>query len=613
VEEFVGKYWHRLVTRGAQRDYPDARVCLEEIERTVGILFRAMGGDGGLRVEPAAETENDARRGWLQRLAGTGKKLELGWCDDQALRLPSEISLYPQRELNRKLYLWLAALAAEDDSIENNNTGEGWLLRSQRLSQRVLQRYPGLGQQYHALVEAELARRPDPVKLPQAEAQQENDIRQALSRPGSVTSDSQCVRSPEPVYLWLHPNPPRPAPDANKEDGGDATAGGSVKGRDNRRRRAVRVDQPEKQGGLMLYRFESFPSWAEYVRVNRESEEEEDEATARQAADDMEVMSVTREQSTLASRIRFDLDLPAAGSDDRPLGNGILLPEWDYKRSSLRPDYCLLQPMEAADRVAMELPNHLRSLARRLRGQFEALRPRRTWYRSQPEGNEVDLEAYTQFLAERHDGRPVAQKGLFRDFRSGARDLACLLLADLSLSTDSWIGNNARVIDIIRDSLFLFAEALSATGDAFGIYGFSSRRRDHVRFHMIKDFSETYGLEARGRINAIRPGYYTRMGAAIRQASRILSEQAAHQRLLLILTDGKPNDLDHYEGRYGIEDTRQAIIEARRNGLQPFCVTIDEEAGTYLPHLFGGDGYIVIRKPSELPRELPLIYARLTH
>ena len=428
-----------------------------------------------------------------------------------------------------------------------------------------------------------------------------------------MTSDSQCLRPPEPVYLWLHPHPPRSAPDSSKEDSGDEAADGSVKGRDDRRRRAQRVDQPEKQGGLMLHRFESFPSWAEYVRVNRESEEEEDEATARQAADDMEVMSVTRDQSTLASRIRFDLDLPASSSDDRPLGNGILLPEWDYKTSTLVPDYCLLQPMEAAESESIALPTHLRSLARRLRGQFEALRPMRTWYRSQPEGNEVDLEAYTQYLAERHDGRPVGQKGLFRDFRSGARDLACLLLADLSLSTDSWVSNSARVIDIIRDSLFLFAEALSATGDAFGIYGFSSRRRDHVRFHLIKDFSETYGMEARGRINAIRPGYYTRMGAAIRQASSILSEQAAHQRLLLILTDGKPNDLDHYEGRYGIEDTRQAIIEARRNGLQPFCVTIDEEAGTYLPHLFGGDGYIVIRKPSELPRELPLIYARLTH
>jgi nitric oxide reductase NorD protein len=326
----------------------------------------------------------------------------------------------------------------------------------------------------------------------------------------------------------------------------------------------------------------------------------------------MEVMSVTRDQSTIASRIRFDLDLPAAASDDRPLGAGILLPEWDYKRASLRPDYCLLQPMEAADSEAAELPAHLRVLARRLRGQFEALRPVRTWYKAQPEGSEVDLDAFMQYIAERRGGRPVAQRGLFRDYRGGVRDLACLLLADLSLSTDAWVSNHARVIDIIRDSLFLFSEALSATNDAFGIYGFSSRRRDHVRFHLVKDFNEPYGAQARGRIQAIKPGYYTRMGAAIRQASNILSEQVAHTRLMLILTDGKPNDLDHYEGRYGIEDTRMAILEARRKGLQPYCITIDEEAGEYLPHLFGSGGYIVIRRPSDLPRELPMIYARLT-
>jgi nitric oxide reductase NorD protein len=103
------------------------------------------------------------------------------------------------------------------------------------------------------------------------------------------------------------------------------------------------------------------------------------------------------------------------------------------------------------------------------------------------------------------------------------------------------------------------------------------------------------------------------MGAAIRHASEILSKQTASQQLLLLLSDGKPNDLDLYDGRYGIEDTRMALIEARRKGLQPFCVTIDDKAGDYLPHMFGADNYVVIRKPSELPRELPLLYARLTN
>jgi len=174
------------------------------------------------------------------------------------------------------------------------------------------------------------------------------------------------------------------------------------------------------------------------------------------------------------------------------------------------------------------------------------------------------------------------------------------------------VNNHSRVIDVIRDSLFLFAESLSATGDQFAMYGFSSRKRDPVRVHQLKTFDENYCGSVRGRIDAIKPGYYTRMGAAIRHSSNILREQPAGRRLLLILTDGKPNDLDKYEGRYGIEDTRQAIHEARQQGLQPFCVTIDAQANDYLPYLFGTGSYVVIHKPSQLPRELPLLYAKLT-
>ena len=187
-----------------------------------------------------------------------------------------------------------------------------------------------------------------------------------------------------------------------------------------------------------------------------------------------------------------------------------------------------------------------------------------------------------------------------------------MLLADLSLSTDAHINDNARVVDVIRDSLFLFSEALTATGDRFALHGFSSRNRNNIRFYNIKDFDEKYNDDVRGHINAIKPGYYTRMGAAIRHASQLLAKEGSGQKLLLILTDGKPNDLDKYEGRYGIEDTRQAVLEAERLGLRPFCVTIDEQAEDYLPYLFGSRSYVLIRNAEELPKKLPLLYLRLT-
>ncbi len=187
-----------------------------------------------------------------------------------------------------------------------------------------------------------------------------------------------------------------------------------------------------------------------------------------------------------------------------------------------------------------------------------------------------------------------------------------LVLADLSLSTEAWADNEHQVIEVIRDGLHLFGEALDAGDDAFAMYGFSSRRRDHVRFNMIKNFAEPWGDSVRGRIQDLKPGYYTRMGAAIRQATEILKEQPAEQRLLLLLTDGKPNDLDIYEGRYGMEDTRHALVEARRAGIEPFCVTIDQQASDYLPYLFGQQRYQLIHQASELPELLPRLYLLLT-
>jgi nitric oxide reductase NorD protein len=451
--------------------------------------------------------------------------------------------------------------------------------------------------------------------LPPDAAVQEQAVRAALRAPGSVATLPPARRPPWPVMLWLYPSASADtdgvlAASADAEPSGQAPTAPRAGVRE--RLHARRVEAPRKHGGLMLYRFESIFGWTEYTKVDR-ALDDSDDAAAEHAARDLDVLSVARDQGpSTASRLRFDLDLPAAGEDDVLLGSGLLLPEWDFRRERLRPDHCRVLPMIAARAPACDLPPALRPVARRLRRQFETLAAGRQWVRGEEQGSEIDLDAYVQQQVARRRHAATRPRGLYRDQRKRNRDLACLLLADLSLSTDAWVNDRARVIDVVRDALWLFSEALSATGDRFALYGFSSRRRDHVRFHTLKEFNETYNAGVRGRIQAIKPGYYTRMGAAIRQAARLLAPQGAAQRLLLLLTDGKPNDLDVYEGRYGVEDTRMALREARQQGLQTFCVTIDQEAGSYLPHLFGPGGYIVVRDPAELPRRLPLLYARLT-
>ncbi|MCP3868488.1 MAG: VWA domain-containing protein [Gammaproteobacteria bacterium] len=610
MEEHVGQIWDRLITRATTRRYPDAAVTLAQVNHSAGILFRALGGDGGLRVEAANATAHGAKRSWLQRIGGSNLKVELSWRDEQALRLPSVIDLFPKTELNRDLYLWLSALASQIGEARWSD----WFVQSQYCTQQVLANYPGLEPRYRRLVTAHLEQRPDVTRSAPRQAEQEQAIRDALLEPGSRDRLPPARHAPQPVVLWPHPSPPLAECDTettDEDDRGDRE-GVSKDLDDQRRRTAERTEMPRQDRGLVTIRMENILTWGEFAKVDRGVEENEDLDQAAEAAEAVDKFDVAKGGKAVSSRLRFDLDLPSQSCDDQTIGEGILLPEWDYRTRQLQPDHCRVQPMVAADAKPCELPPHLRRTATRLRAQFQALAPARTWHRGQQDGSEIDLEAYLRFSGERAAGQAVAGDRLYREMRSGARDLACLLLADLSLSTDAWVNDHARVIDVIRDTLFLFAETLEATGDRFAMFGFSSRRRDPVRFHQLKRFDERCDARIRSRIDAIKPGYYTRMGTAIRHASNMLCEQPASQRLLLLLTDGKPNDLDKYEGRYGIEDTRHAIRQARDLGLQPFCVTVDKKAGEYLPHLFGNGGFIVIRKPSQLPRELPLLYARLT-
>ena len=609
MEEHVGALWHRLITHLASNRHPEAAVTLPEVAKTVGIVFRALGGDGGLQVEGADRTTTNARRSWLQRIAGNGRDVELAWRDERSLRLPAVLDWFPERALNSDLYVWLAALAVEDAGADS-----GWFGHNQSLARRALEDFPGLRPRYDRLVAAHLAQRPRPEGLPPAEAARERAIRGALAEPGSVAVLPKARRDPFPVPLWLHPAPPRPAraAAAADEENNNDRSGASRAIDDRRRRRAERVASPEDDRGLVTIRMENILTVGEFVKVDRSPEDEDDLDRAAAAAQDMDRIAVTRNTKAAAARLKFDLDLPAEAYDDQVVGEGVRLPEWDWKRQRLQADHCRIVPMLAADAAACELPGHLRRSAKRLRQLFQALTPARVWHRGQPDGPEIDIDAYLRFAADRAAGNGIAADALYRELRSGDRDLACLLLADLSLSTDTWVDDHHRVIDVIRDSLFLFGESLAATGDRFGIYGFSSRRRDPVRVHVLKGFDERYGGPVRGRIQAIRPGYYTRMGAAVRYGTQLLAAQPATRRLLLLLSDGKPNDLDKYEGRYGIEDTRHAVLEARRLGLQPYCVTVDERGNDYLPHLFGSDGYTVIRRPGELPRRLPALYARLT-
>ncbi|WP_207060946.1 nitric oxide reductase activation protein NorD [Motiliproteus sp. SC1-56] len=604
MEEFVGELWHKLITRQARTDFEAARVQLSELQTQLGLYFRALGGDPGKGLEGADSRLLETRRRLVQRLAGTHRRFPVCWQDERSLRLPPSIACFPEAELNTSLYFWLTALSAQLPRIGH------WFVDNQRATLALLEKRPGLAEGYWRLADATLVSRPSLDTLQGAEREREMVIQQAIRQPGSVDRLPLAKGDPLPVPLWVYPAPLRalaPSTRDDLEDQGDGSrAEESLEGS---RKQAERFDDSKQTDGLLVFKLECLFSWAEQVELDRCQEEnlEEDPGSA---AEDLDIISLSRQRRAGAARIKFDLDLPAPQQDDLPLGEGIRLPEWDHRRQALINDYCLLQPMLADDALPAPLPEHLRRQARQLKDRFALLRPERRMQRRQPQGEEIDLDAWMEFCTQ--PTRAETCHNLYLDRSQPHRDLACLLLADLSLSTEAGLGGDQRVIDVIRDSLVLFAEALSGSRDPFAIYGFSSIKNKQVRYQLLKNFGERYGDEARGRLLAIKPGFYTRMGAAIRQSTAVLQTQKASQRLLLILSDGKPNDIDRYEGRYGIEDTRQAVLEARQQGLQPFCVTIDDAGNDYLPYLFGDRGYTVISDPDRLPVMLPRLYLNLT-
>lgn len=302
------------------------------------------------------------------------------------------------------------------------------------------------------------------------------------------------------------------------------------------------------------------------------------------------------------------MDYTASGSDGfffrKPRKARYTYPEWDYKRKRYHDAWCTIREKKviAKDR---ELVNKILGkhsiILKKIKKQFEALRMEARKMVRQYDGDEVDIDAVVKYYCDISAGQSPDEKLYYRRMEK-KRDVAVAFLIDQSNSTAG------ATLDIEKEALVLMSHTMRTLGDRYAIYGFNSNTRWECNFNMIKDFMEADGIDKIASLNA---GGYTRMGAAIRHASYKLDKMRARNKILMILTDGSPLDYDGYDGRYALEDTRMAVLEARKKKIHPFCITVDVEARDYLPRMFGDNRYLIIDRVSKLPRRLPLLYARL--
>lgn len=635
-EESVGKLWHSFVSElDAPGVYEDAAVTLEEMRGRLGVLFRGLGGARDVEIKVATAAVATHRLSWKRALGEGRERIAEPSFDGETLRLPERIAAFPERDANVALYLWLSAAVVfarrPQRALDPLRADIRMLQAAHSMTRDTLAECPGL-RRVHAALALEARQRRPKRHLPAVEEAVETailhllgaqppkgDLAEAIAVAVRVQAeDLSAFSAPRgyrpflPVMLWPDLRALAERTKATHEEaphGEGETPPNAEPGTFKASRKPS--DQASRKDSLILHKFEAILSWAELLNINRRVDDD-DEDNAKKAADDQDEISLVQVPQRARTRLRLHLDLSPQEAEFERLAGVHVYPEWDHRTKAYLPDYC-----RVLDGMAKPLPDlpdtperaraHRR--IRSVRRQFETLRPKRVQLTRQIEGHDIDVEAA---IAARVDLATTGQHSdrVYVASRSQERDLAVSILLDASRSTESYVGGR-QVIDIEREALMALAWGLDACGDETAIEAFSSLRRDRVFVETCKAFDEPMSSVVEARIAGLRPGHYTRLGAAIRHVSSGLAERPRQRRLLLVLTDGKPNDIDHYEGRHGIEDTHMAVREARRRGQSVFGVTIDSKSQATFSRIFGKGGYVVVPDPEKLVAALPQLYRHL--
>ncbi|WP_255555367.1 nitric oxide reductase activation protein NorD [Enterovibrio paralichthyis] len=293
-----------------------------------------------------------------------------------------------------------------------------------------------------------------------------------------------------------------------------------------------------------------------------------------------------------------------------------LYPEWDYTSRTLRPDWVTLteySPVKGDPDFIDQLLSERKQLVGKIKWLVEAMQPKGLLrMRKQREGDDLDLDAAIEAMKEIRRGA-LPDMNIDIRLKRQERDLAVLVLVDLSHSvTEPLPDSDVTILDIEKEATVMLASAIEGIGDPFAIHAFSSDGRSDVQYQKVKDFDESFDEKAKARLAGMKAGLSTRMGAALRHAKTFLSQQPARKKLLLMISDGMPSDIDVRDPVYLQADTKQAIDEISLQGITPFCLTIDPNADNYIEQIFGFGRFSVLDDAKRLPDILPTLFASIT-
>ncbi|WP_445735350.1 nitric oxide reductase activation protein NorD [Mariniflexile sp.] len=379
---------------------------------------------------------------------------------------------------------------------------------------------------------------------------------------------------------------------------------------------SVQIDQKQMEDAVLQHQFEKVETAEAFGGNFRDMDGDDDLDDHSNALDEVQMKHTVRVDDTAHSVYQAEFTentTISESAESESNGPFIHYDEWDCSKRIYKEDFCKVYPktqLKSDTSYYKKTLNENRSTLVGLRKMLTTVNNKYQQQRRQTQGEEFDIDAITDLFIDVKSGHTPSEK-IYLSKRKKEKDLSILLLLDISLSSDGYAAGN-RVIDVEKQVSILFGEILNEFNIDFSIDCFYSKTRNHSSYLSLKDFDDNWDT-AKYRIGAIEPSGYTRIGAALRHSGALLDKRDTKNKWVILISDGKPNDYDKYEGKYGINDVKQALRELNERQINSYALAIEAQAKYYLPQMFGQNHYQILTTPVELLQSLVKLYEKIKH
>ena len=446
-----------------------------------------------------------------------------------------------------------------------------------------------------------------------------NDAKQHLIQKATEKSD--------PDFSWLYgkwmQNDIEQNPDTVLENFSDNTKKGAenqptttLKSTAVEEVKTVELDKKQQEDYVLLHNFEKVETAEEFNGTWRDFDGSDELEDHQEALEELSMKYTVRVDDTAHSVYQADFIENTSISESAEVdakGFHLTYNEWDCSKRGYKENFCKVYPKSQQktdpDYYKKTIAKNASTLLG-LRKMLTNVNNKMQQQKRQTQGDEFDIDAITDLYVDVHSQRTPSEK-IYISNRKKEKDLSILILLDISLSSDGYAAGN-RVIDVEKEVSILFGEILNEFNIDFSIDSFYSKTRNYSTYLTIKDFDENWN-SAKHKVGAVEPSGYTRIGAALRHAGARLDKRNTKNKWVLVISDGKPNDYDKYEGKYGINDVKQALRELNGRNINSYALAIEAQAKYYLPQMFGQNHYQILTTPVELLQSLVRLYEKIKH